>query len=834
MLGMDVNGTRFHLIQGKADWQQCQESGLDAWEDAYWSETTGSTMLSPLLSLFPRGKRDVPLTPASRRGSAVDKFGNWYWISEDQRKIFWLPSGDGTAQLYWEQTAVSPAKAVGSFAPVDPPEPVISMLSGLAVTTHHYLVVGNLTRSGIYIFDLHAGGAPTLLLFPQDVPFAPFDMAAREDGGVWILDRVHRAYWGLDRQFNIVGEPAYLSPLDGVELPAFKPVDGTAVVCPGRAFPYGFPLIVPDPISIVALPNDEVLILDNPPPEISDTSQIYHYALADLLNPPLDLYEEVDVGTVGKTTVQHELAVLGFDMAYTAHDKTLYVVERDGNQVVAFYLDFSVSPWTLTVRRDYLPMHFFGGKALAASMRVEGKLPQVYYDVVGRPEDKDNSTRWAALQVIQQPRYARGATLESVIFDGKERDCVWHRLFIEACIPAETAVIIHTRAHNDEDLLPTVGYRPEPALYRRETGPEIPYYQPFSTNSKLAEGQGTWEMLMQAAQGRYLQIKIELTGNGRVTPQLHALRAYYPRFSYPEHYLPKVYQQEDTFLERLLGNMEGIFTELEGKMVDVARLFDARSAPPETLDWLAGWLGLMMDPLWAQVQANRQEGQKTGQATPDRRRLFIRYARILYERRGTVDGIRFALHLFLDPCQEATLRYFKLAVITPTSTLPQQLARYDLVSPTPTTTETGYEDLLYQFVLARPSRIRIVEQYETRGGRALVAGDPTGLDEATCAHKFTVLMPEGLPSEEEAMVHRIINLEKPAHTAFSLRHYWDGFRVGEARLGIDTTIAESSRFTPFILGRNTLATGYLGAPHPFNVRERFVSDRDRLGNLPPL
>ncbi len=835
---MDVNGSRFHLIQGKMDWQQCQESGKAAWEAIDWNEKSGSLMLTPLLSLFPRGKRDKPLTPSARRGAAADKFGNWYWISEDRQKIFWQPSGDKKAQIYWEQTAVSSTKPIGGFGPVDPPQPNNSILSGLTVTTHHYLVVGNLTRKGIYIFDLYAGGAPRLLLFPEDVLFVPFDMDARQDGGVWILDRVHRVYWGLDRQFRIVGEPAHLSPvespLEETEQPTFKPINGTAVVCPGSTFPHGFPVAPQDPISIVSLPEDQVLILDNPPSGTSKASKIYHYSLSDLLNLPMALVDKVDVATVGKATIQHELAVLGFDMAYTAHDSTLYVVERDGNQAVAFELHLSPSPWTIEVKRDYLPMHFFGGKALAADMKSEGNQQQVFYDVVGRPEDKDNSTRWSALQAIQQYRFSREGTLETPVFDGKERDCVWHRLYLEACIPAETAVTIYTRAHNNKDLLKTVGYFPEPPLYRRGTGPEIPYFQPFPDSGKITDGQGTWELLMQAAQGRFLQIKIELSGNGRVTPQLHRLRAYYPRFSYPKNYLPKAYQQEDTFLERLLGNMEGIFTELEGKMVGVDRLFDARSAPPETLNWLAGWLGLMMDPLWAQIQSNRLGEQSGKNYTPDRRRLFIRYARILYERRGTINGLRFALHLFLDPCLEGTLKYFKLAAITPASNLPERLHRFDLLPPTPTTSETDLEDLLYQFILARPSKIRIVEQYQTRGGRALVAGDPTGVIDATVAHQFTVLIPEGLPYEEEAMIRRIIDIEKPTHTAYALRHYWDGFRIGEARLGIDTTVDESSRFTPFIIGRNPLASGYLGAAHPFDVRERFVSDRDNLGNLPPL
>jgi hypothetical protein len=97
-----------------------------------------------------------------------------------------------------------------------------------------------------------------------------------------------------------------------------------------------------------------------------------------------------------------------------------------------------------------------------------------------------------------------------------------------------------------------------------------------------------------------------------------------------------------------------------------------------------------------------------------------------------------------------------------------------------------------------------------------------------------VLVPEALTPEEEAMVRRIAELEKPAHTEFDVRRYWDFFRVGETRLGIDTVLGEESRFVETIVGRAYLAEGYLHPSHPADVAERVVSDRDRLGDMPSL
>jgi phage tail-like protein len=258
----------------------------------------------------------------------------------------------------------------------------------------------------------------------------------------------------------------------------------------------------------------------------------------------------------------------------------------------------------------------------------------------------------------------------------------------------------------------------------------------------------------------------------------------------------------------------------------VSALFDARSAPAEALDWLAGWLGLVFDPLWSRLPAR-------GDDRLDRRRLFIRLALKLYDRRGTAAGIRLALQLLLDPCLERLLDRLRAAAVTDDLPLRDQLARLNLPYPTPVMSDAEREALLVDFVLSprRPSKVRLVERFQTRQGRGAVAGDPTAAadDRQDVAHRFSVLVPEGLSPEEEAMVERVVRLEKPAHTRFDVRRYFDYFRVGEARLGLDTVLGEEGRFRPVVLGRDYLAEGYLSAEGALAVAERWVTDRDPLG-----
>ena len=849
---MDVNGTRFHLIYGSPDWQRCRDESAPG--DGYEVDGLGLVRLRSLTPLFARGRRSSPLTAEARRGAAADRFGNWYWIGANRDRLYWSPSGSRRARVYWPQPRPKPRRPAGAFAPRPRPLPPLR-LSGLTVTTHHYLVVGSDNPAGLYIFDLHRGGEPLWLGWPEGVDFAPFDMVAGPQGELWVLDRDHRQLWGLDRTFRL--RPLHTvgpTPAPAAEAGRFCPADEP---CPPPVAPVGpiqgFDLTAVEPIAIELLDARQLLVMGAPAGPHAG-SQLYHYRLVgdglELAAPPLPLPDLSSVVAADAPT----RAVVGHDMAYlaAADRRRLYVVERDGNQVIAYELALpppgEAGALQLTPQALYLPLHYAGGRGLAAAV-IEDSAPAVFYDVTGvaaTATSRDDATRWVALQSIDRARHTRTATLDTPVFDSRRRGCTWHRLFLDACIPPETDVEVWTRAGDDRDLLELQPFQPEPSLYRRGAGAEIPYYNPYPAspgrsgrppaNDPSANHSGTWEVLLQAAQGRFAQARLVLRGNGRASPELKALRLYYPRLSYPLKYLPAVYQDEPVsanFLERMLANMEGFYSELEGKIAGAQALFDARSAPTEALAWLADWMGLVVDPLWSSVAETSVGGD-------DRRRLLIRFAMRLYARRGTPDGLRFALLLLLDPCLEDTLRRLLAAAIQPDAGLAQELAGLGLPYPSLSMTALELEEIFYHYVLAgrRPPRVRIVERWQTREGRAAAAGLATGTDDAppldraaavrASAHYFSVLVPEGIPADRAAMLERIIRLEKPAHTRFDVLRFWDYFRVGEARLGLDTELGEEGRFLPIILGRDYLSEGYVEAAHPMNVSERPVIDRDRL------
>jgi phage tail-like protein len=700
------------LLLGRDDWAGCtDEDGVElalhwhasppeqygelntsglAWDSAHYE-----LMLQPRLFQFASSPFEKALTLDRRRGAGRDRYGNWYWIGDDNLEIRVFSAGSGKSAHFWsagDSVVCETLQRFGEFGAKDSPAPISPLsLGGLAVTEDHYLVVGVLEPKGLLIFDLHAGGSPRQLLWPAEVLFVPFDIAPRPGGGVWILDRINARYWALDRQFNVIR----LSPAaEAHTLDEFQPVDqATTRQSAARPFPEPIeldassPVAALDPIAIDALPDGTVLILDNTPD--ARYSLLFHYRLDRPLGVPVSTDAVLAVVEEEEHSGFH---LRGYDFAFVdGRDKQrptllgrVYVTAMNGNQTYAFEVFDVAGQLALQALAEYYPMRLFSGKALVTA----GDKP--HYDF---------GESWIPLIEQKRPRYEPTATLLTPLdapWDGREPDCVWHRLLIDGCIPPDSAVQVWSRTANEHQLLDRSEWRPEPELHQRGDGSELPFVR-----RTTAADAGTWELLFQHAYGRYLQLKITLTGNGRSTPRLRALRAHYPRFSYLERYLPGVYREEPEsawFLDRFLANAEGFYTAIEDKIAAVQMLFDVRSAPAEVLDWLATWFGLALDPVW----------------DDRRRRLFIDHAMDFFQYRGTIHGLLMALHLALDECvDEAIFEPPTFESIRAVRQLGGAANRLGSAAATRTSKR-------------RLTSIRIVEKYRLRSTPPVVLGDPTG------------------------------------------------------------------------------------------------------------
>ena len=675
---MDANRTRYHLLQGAQDWPRWRSPGgtlaKDSLEQVFFDTARQDITLWPLAFRFPATSDDRALTADDRRGAARDAFANTYFIAEDRQSVRVRSAGSDAVSTFWPAPGAGidadPARSSGGFTAIDAAPSPHWTLQGLAVTEDHYLVAGCLGPGGLLVFDLYAGGPPRQRLWPADVPFAPWDMVPRQGGGVWVLDRRQRRVWPLDRRFEVVGLAA---PSPPVSAPFGPGAPQQAIPRAALHLSQGWPVPASDVVALDALDDGSVLVLE---PAGADGQATVHW-LADGLPvgapaSTADLaHHQGPAGLVSPWQfIGHDLA-LGPRQADDPADwlGRLYIVGSDGNQAYAFGLQPRAGGLWLDALPEYYPMRLFGGRALVASAGVP------HYDC---------ADRWLPLMAQQRPRYQQAGELLSPLLDGADPGCVWHRLMLDASLPADARLEVWSRAADDwralaawdrfsaderealglpasppadDALAPAaLGWVREPDPYLRADGPERPGLALDSGGNCGGGGGtsgtagtagtwgtwGTWELLFQRARGRYLQLRLVLRGDGRSTPRLRALRAWYPRFSYAEHYLPAVYREDPvaaSFIERLLANFEGTYTTIEDRIAQAQWLFDARSTAPEALDWLAGWFGVALDAGWS----------------AERKRLFIRHAMDFFARRGTLAGLQMALRLALDACVDERL-----------------------------------------------------------------------------------------------------------------------------------------------------------------------------------
>jgi phage tail-like protein len=917
---MDVNGTRFHLLLGRDDFgRRCRlrdaAGGLShlleevfgastAGGDApfSWSGTREELTLGTRVFYFTPAEGNVAVSIDDRRGAAADVHGTIYWIAGSGAEILVHSSGSRRTTHFWSslddpRDPACLAMVPGGFAPIPIETQAAPIeLAGLAVTARHDLVVGTRDPKGLLVFDLHRGGEPRQLLWPQDVPFAPFDLAATPEGGVIVLDRTHGRLWELDQTLGIV--PLAGAPLPGASAHHFEPMDGPAESkAPCRTpltLDMSLPLGITTAVAVEALPDGSVLVLETAPG--ASFSHVHYYtrgATGGLLPSGPPASTEAAKGLI-EASRQATFRLPGHDMVSARrHGRdVLYVAAADGDQAFAFDLEFAAGALALTPVAEVLPMRLFGGRGL-----VPGGAGSPLYD---------SGDIWVPLASLRRSRFAESATFVIESLDGKEPDCVWHRLMVDAVLPPGCDITVRSRAANDPSRLPFAEWQAEPRPRRRPTGNELAW-----SDDLRRAGLDTFELLFQRAKGRYLQLEMTLRGTGRCSPRIRAVRAWYPRFSYLERYLPSVYREDAasaSFLDRFLANPEGFFTDIEARIAGAQALLDVRTAPPEALEWLASWFHVALDPAWDEA----------------RRRLFIRHAAEFFEWRGTVPGLRMALRLATESCaDEATFRLrprrtegvriverFRarplpgvvVAEVSEADGLPLRVtkavwepalgaadlhrrwrevtkdpgASYPIAAPDAVAAHAtwrafsrehlgfvprGGDAARWRASLRRryPTLDHLNRAWKTAHARWDDVPLPTALPGALpalrdwihfqglvlpaheAAHRFTVFLPQGtlgVRQREERLdlVRRVVALEKPAHTSFDVRFYWAFFRVGEARLGEGTIVDLGSRspelLSPFVLDRHYLGSGYLAGEHPARTSPSCACTSSRRGEEP--
>jgi phage tail-like protein len=93
--------------------------------------------------------------------------------------------------------------------------------------------------------------------------------------------------------------------------------------------------------------------------------------------------------------------------------------------------------------------------------------------------------------------------------------------------------------------------------------------------------------------------------------------------------LPAVYRGDD-FMMRFIAGFDDVLASVHAAVDDLDGYLDPALTPPDFLEWLGGWLGLVVDRSWP----------------IRRRREFVAKAFSVYRWRGTARGIAEAVELY--------------------------------------------------------------------------------------------------------------------------------------------------------------------------------------------
>ena len=252
---------------------------------------------------------------------------------------------------------------------------------------------------------------------------------------------------------------------------------------------------------------------------------------------------------------------------------------------------------------------------------------------------------------LPQARFSRnGVCILENALDSGSPNLLWHRLYLEACIPAGCSLQIYARSYDDAVDKSQADWQLQPEPLWLPQASELPFYSGWKTPEKPY--QGLYQILLQREsgavremRGRFLQLKVQMNGDGRHTPAIHSIRAYIPRFSWQQQYLPSHFHQQQRpvigdqrpangadFRERMLSAFEGMLTPIEDRVAASELWVDPQSAPAFQLQRLADMLGVELPVHWP-LQRQRDWLAFTGQ---------------LQRQRGTMAGLCLALDIATD------------------------------------------------------------------------------------------------------------------------------------------------------------------------------------------
>lgn len=447
----------------------------------------------------------------------------------------------------------------------------------------------------------------------------------------------------------------------------------------------------------------------------------------------------------------------------------------------------------------------------------------------------DVEARFAVLAPVSMKAHTTKGRPGDIVIDSGVEGFVWHRFYLEAQLPKGCKIKVAARAHDMEDGLRTVSRNNHffgdvidtsgaPRGVWMDAASEHPHGRAAMACPRKRDRAGLFSCLIQSSEpdqeisriaGRFLQLRITLTGNRASTPRLYALRAWGPRFSYRDAYLPALFSIESgpgakgsDFLDRYLSIFESVLTPLEGEIAQTWRGASAKGTPVEALDWLANWVGVIPD-------------SALGEA--GKRRLIGAAAR-LAPWHATLKG----LEGLLDIATNGGVQRGDVVVVenfrmrrTFATILGADFSDRD--DPMTRGTRSngnshlgpgffiGSDDQKQLFALFRPELLD--HDLTSPAERALAVDQLDALFEEE-AHRVTILVHRGLEPDMRGLVARIVEREVPAHVIPSIYDAPESLLLGlSSLLGVETRLGTPAEIGGITVGETKIGQGRLrGTP----------------------
>lgn len=776
---MDANRQKFWMLSEKSDFSF--PDGSLKWDEAERTLTLASTAS---LGALPMDRSEARMLSGASPAT-IDSFGNWAEVDETSTSVLARGAFDDPVTIYQTQ----------------PGHRVLDLAMGMDGIL--YMVLGQIEGTSFVVMQDRRNRWDNARLEMEG--FSPDCIVADSQNGAWALDRAGKKMARirgapLKKRFSIPYCPGTARPCEE------NPDPPELFVCEDVKFPADRELV-----AFAGSPDSTISILMWPPDRLGE-AEVLQIRNGQMLE-----------------TVQLSGSVAPFSIGY-AGGHHWAILFKDVKEAVVYEISEGIKTKSKAPCGNRYPLVDWNGGRFVGSI-----TDPVYY--LSRTAPDIFAPR--SLHRLSLPGYAAtGDAVSSKIFDGGLHQTQWHRIYLEAVIPPGTGIQVFLFAADDkaaflsdhDEMEHRFGSFPRVAQEDQvpkgawvNAASEIPFHTGLANCSAKKDRAGLFTCLVQRSSGRtrtvtgrYLKIRIALSGNRQATPKVFAVRIYAPRFSYLDHYLPECYREtedgcEDSlqngtgaasgpdFMQRFLGLFESVLTPLEDMAAGAWMVTDPGSAPEDALDWLSNWISLTLEP---------------GLSIPAKRKMLGQATR-LFRKRGTLEG----LSRILDIATNGDVSSGKIVIL---------------------------EDFRLRRILAtiigadldddeNPLTLGISDSGNSYVGKTLFVGDeeqkellalfrPSGDASenkqviqfySRLAHRVTLLVHQRITKEKFKLVRRIAKEQIPAHVRLRISTASKGLMLGMAALtGVDTRPNKEKERLPAKVGKSFIGRGdfILGAP----------------------